>query len=550
MDGVFESDDAVEEALATEIKQIAAVLESTQGSAMDWHPGSDRQVLDLLHPSLFCYVAGKSLPRENYCSREVDEPDLTSSRECESEDPENAPDRVTRCPLGTIGGKFQWLPSIFNVHLDRTVSIESYISGLEPTFTAGLAGHKYNVVARLFEKFLPLFERVLYSIQENQPRRMEIPNSCYRDDFWEVDGNCFFPPNVRPCQVCDIQIVSEMLQAVVANNVPGAVNNQQKRKDAILDWVKFGKEEFQWEFSLRKECFRRYDTEQIAGDRSVEDIQRELEIESETYERTGCSTAGEDLLSSPKFKDVLDQKVKAQMESYIKEAVQHRRANESADRAQRSVALSVEEPWGEAPLPMTMLGSAWEWESESSCLCIPFETQLHRDLQILDNAILTKFDCGTGYDDDRPEHGSVRAMYRKLMGTAIGNITPFVPPPQSAASMAPKKVSLAGRRLRVITKASSIKLTPEKPNYPGGSWHVEGEPQECIVATGVYYVDCDNITESSLRFRVALEEGWSSLQYDQDDHSGVAKRYGLSDGDTITQPIGNILCSAYVFPRM
>lgn len=30
---------------------------------------------------------------------------------------------------------------------------------------------------------------------------------------------------------------------------------------------------------------------------------------------------------------------------------------------------------------------------------------------------------------------------------------------------------------QVITKIASIELTPEKPAYPGGTWHVEGEPQ-------------------------------------------------------------------------
>ena len=38
-----------------------------------------------------------------------------------------------------------------------------------------------------------------------------------------------------------------------------------------------------------------------------------------------------------------------------------------------------------------------------------------------------------------------------------------------------RTVSLRGTRVQVIIKLANIILTPEKPNYPGGEWHVEGE---------------------------------------------------------------------------
>jgi hypothetical protein len=37
-------------------------------------------------------------------------------------------------------------------------------------------------------------------------------------------------------------------------------------------------------------------------------------------------------------------------------------------------------------------------------------------------------------------------------------------------------VELKGHRLQVIVKIGSIELTPEKPKFPGGSWHVEASP--------------------------------------------------------------------------
>lgn len=61
---------------------------------------------------------------------------------------------------------------------------------------------------------------------------------------------------------------------------------------------------------------------------------------------------------------------------------------------------------------------------------------------------------------------------------------------------------------QVITKLASIHLTPEKPRYDGGAWHVEGMVDDGIVATGIHYFDQENIKEddndSALAFRAAV----------------------------------------------
>ncbi|KAG8931781.1 hypothetical protein FRC01_000810 [Tulasnella sp. 417] len=65
--------------------------------------------------------------------------------------------------------------------------------------------------------------------------------------------------------------------------------------------------------------------------------------------------------------------------------------------------------------------------------------------------------------------------------------------------------SVRGRIVQVIVKLANIHLTPEKPEYPGGRWHVEGMANERIVASSIYYYDCENITDSELAFRVGVE---------------------------------------------
>ncbi|KAL5381627.1 hypothetical protein DPSP01_007075 [Paraphaeosphaeria sporulosa] len=59
--------------------------------------------------------------------------------------------------------------------------------------------------------------------------------------------------------------------------------------------------------------------------------------------------------------------------------------------------------------------------------------------------------------------------------------------------------------LQIIVKMVSIELTPEKPDFPVGSWHVEGQMNERICATALYYLDSENVTPSSLSFRMQTD---------------------------------------------
>ena len=59
--------------------------------------------------------------------------------------------------------------------------------------------------------------------------------------------------------------------------------------------------------------------------------------------------------------------------------------------------------------------------------------------------------------------------------------------------------------LQVIVKLANIELTPEKPTFDGGSWHVEGQLNERICATALYYYDSQNIVDSFLAFRHRID---------------------------------------------
>ncbi|KAJ2777797.1 hypothetical protein GGI15_004397 [Coemansia interrupta] len=104
--------------------------------------------------------------------------------------------------------------------------------------------------------------------------------------------------------------------------------------------------------------------------------------------------------------------------------------------------------------------------------------------------------------------------------------------------------SLCGRRLQAIVKMSNIVLTPEKPEYEGGTWHVEALENERIIATGIYYYDIDNITESNLAFRESIDP--LTVSYEQHREDMIDADYdifdenGITDSLLISQPLGQV----------
>lgn len=89
--------------------------------------------------------------------------------------------------------------------------------------------------------------------------------------------------------------------------------------------------------------------------------------------------------------------------------------------------------------------------------------------------------------------------------------------------------------LQVIVKMASIELTPEKPYFNPGGWHVEGQMNERIAATALYYVDSENITPTNLSFRMQtsayLHDGdIGGFDVGQDQYHWLESVYGTNFG--------------------
>ncbi len=275
------------------------------------------QVLDLVHPSLYCYVAGVTKVTEEEARPAVK---FMGSGEARN----NSSKKNKKKKGGqsyTVSKKFQWLPSEFAVDEDGHVTINSYINNLHPVWHKEL----YPVIARIFERFVPLFNKVLTDLYNPRPHRVE----------------------------CD------------------------------TDWYAEEEDDFQ------------------------------------------CSL-----------------------------------------------------------------------------------------------------------DEDDPQYDDRYQSWRESREPQQPRAPEFVAPDPPT-----RMVDLRGRNLQVIVKLANIELTPEKPKYPGGVWHVEGMENEHIVASGIYYYVSENITESKLAFRQAVCEP----DYEQDDRKGVTAIYGLRDEASLNQQLGAVI---------
>src|SRR5207302_1157680 len=60
IDEVWQADHHIPSNIKQSLLECVGALENISEDKKDWHPGSNNQVLDLVHPSLFCLVNGET----------------------------------------------------------------------------------------------------------------------------------------------------------------------------------------------------------------------------------------------------------------------------------------------------------------------------------------------------------------------------------------------------------------------------------------------------------------------------------------------------------
>ncbi|KIJ50412.1 hypothetical protein M422DRAFT_59118 [Sphaerobolus stellatus SS14] len=133
-----------------------------------------------------------------------------------------------------------------------------------------------------------------------------------------------------------------------------------------------------------------------------------------------------------------------------------------------------------------------------------------------------------------------RMDYREILEMPISSFPGFAP--LSENWNMDLREQYAHRGLQVIVKLANIHLTPEKPEYDGGSWHIEGQINEHICASAIYYYDNDNVTSSRLAFRQHSRGADASdgVFYERWEHDWLTDVFGLVQGGSFVQEIGSI----------
>lgn len=95
--------------------------------------------------------------------------------------------------------------------------------------------------------------------------------------------------------------------------------------------------------------------------------------------------------------------------------------------------------------------------------------------------------------------------------------------------------------LQVIFKLANIHLTPSDPEYEGGSLHIEGALNDRIVATALFYYDCDNITQSTLTLYHPVDAEGLRMIPPQYEYRSLERWLGIRTDDPSLQRLGSVL---------
>ncbi|KAH9940076.1 uncharacterized protein BXZ73DRAFT_99078 [Epithele typhae] len=170
-----ESHSLIDDALKAQLVESVAAFEHVPDDQKDWHPGSNGQVLDLVHPSLYPVCIGRThvlkpnpsggdpvfalLENHHYLKGR---PDL--------EDEESY----------AVSNAYQWLPTDFAVTDDgESVTALGYINNVHPSRHRTL----YPAITSIIARFIPMFERVLSDLASPSI----IQNAITNYDDWYAD---------------------------------------------------------------------------------------------------------------------------------------------------------------------------------------------------------------------------------------------------------------------------------------------------------------------------------------------------------------------------
>lgn len=184
--GVVKSDTAIPESLRNALKSAVARLEDIPDHEKDYHPHSNNQVLDLVHPSLFPVVYGQTrIIKDNILG--IHEGITRAGSGEVLEIPPKEELRAVGTGLKSLySQKFQWLPCDVAFMADSTSAdgttngqnrnrckITSYVNNLHPKTHPNL----YGVIEQVISLAVPLWNKTLTSMEADVYERITYNSS-------------------------------------------------------------------------------------------------------------------------------------------------------------------------------------------------------------------------------------------------------------------------------------------------------------------------------------------------------------------------------------
>ncbi|KAL8371883.1 hypothetical protein RB595_001608 [Gaeumannomyces hyphopodioides] len=160
---VAKSDTLVTPELHAELQASFAKLKADQASTPDWHPKTDEKVQNLVHPSMYPLVYGRTRVLRQEVVGVADAIDLWAGKgdvlpKCTGDPAADAlPFHSVRVPSDFWSDTFQWLPSNVAFHDDGGIRFTSYINNLHPQKYPRI----YRALERLIATSIPLWEQCL-----------------------------------------------------------------------------------------------------------------------------------------------------------------------------------------------------------------------------------------------------------------------------------------------------------------------------------------------------------------------------------------------------
>jgi hypothetical protein len=166
--GVVKSDTAVAEDLRQMLRDAVRPLEDVPEELKDYHPGSDDKVVDLVHPSLFPVIYGRTRILHRNLIGLKDYLNNVGEGKVLAVPPEEdaTVDRDWRSVHRPYSRKFQWLPCDVHFAENGECRIASYINNLHPKKHQPL----YQVIEKILTQTIPLWNTTLTLVRDDYKR--------------------------------------------------------------------------------------------------------------------------------------------------------------------------------------------------------------------------------------------------------------------------------------------------------------------------------------------------------------------------------------------